>query len=106
MREQDYRREHPFWRTAWIAGVIFVLVVSWGWFTVRAEEPEATGETVRPCCCGQGAPSDCGHGRGPGPGPSPCQDKVIMMTSEADGFTNCPGGRPDSGTSMKSWRDF
>jgi type IV pilus assembly protein PilY1 len=79
-------------------------------------DSDPSGPNARFIKIGQGLPakprvsvgplSGGGGGPGPGPGPSPCQDKVIVMTSEADGFTNCPGGRPDSGSAMKSWRDF
>ena len=40
-----------------------------------------------------------------GGGGSPCEDRVVVITSEGEAFTECPGGRPDSGVNLRSWRD-
>jgi len=44
-------------------------------------------------------------GGGGGGGGDDCEDIVLVITSDGDGFKDCPGGRPDSGVKIKSWRD-
>ena len=45
-----------------------------------------------------GPVSDSGGGGG-------CADMVVVITSEGGAYTDCPGGRPDSGIHTKAWRD-
>ena len=40
-----------------------------------------------------------------GGGGGACADMVVVITSEGGAYTDCPGGRPDSGIHTKSWRD-
>lgn len=43
---------------------------------------------------------------GDGGGGGPCQDMVVVITSEGEGFTECPGGRPNSGLRIRAWREL
>ncbi len=45
-------------------------------------------------------------GGGGGGGGGPCTDMVVVLTSDNDAYSDCPGGRPDSGIHTKSWRDL
>ena len=45
-------------------------------------------------------------GGGGGGGGGGCADMVMVMTSDGQAITTCPGGRPDSGVHTRSWRDF
>jgi type IV pilus assembly protein PilY1 len=40
-----------------------------------------------------------------GGGGGGCADMVVVITSEGGAYTDCPGGRPDSGIHTKAWRD-
>ena len=44
-------------------------------------------------------------GGGGGGGGGGCADMVVVITSEGGAYTDCPGGRPDSGIHTKAWRD-
>ena len=43
---------------------------------------------------------------GGGGGGGACQDMVVVITSEGEGFTECPGGRPNSGLRIRAWREL
>jgi type IV pilus assembly protein PilY1 len=47
-----------------------------------------------------------GGGGGGGGGGDPCEDMVVVITSDGETLTECPGGRPDSGVHVQSWRDL
>ncbi len=40
-----------------------------------------------------------------GGGGGDCEDMVIVITSDGETLSDCPGGRPDSGTRVRSWRE-
>ena len=73
-------------------------------------DPGGSGSDVRRVEIGVGLPNRPRVSVGPvddggGGGGGPCQDRVVVITSDGEAFTECPGGRPDSGVHMNSWRD-
>ncbi len=72
-------------------------------------DPGGGGGSVARVSVGSGLPSRPRVSVGPvgddGGGGGDCKDMVVVITSEGEAFSDCPGGRPDSGVSVKSWRD-
>ncbi len=68
------------------------------------------GSPLRRVSIGSGMPTTprvsvgpAGSGGGGGGG---CADMVVVITSDGQALSDCPGGRPDAGINLKSWRDF
>jgi type IV pilus assembly protein PilY1 len=72
-------------------------------------DPGGSGSKVRRVSIGAGLPNRPRVSVGPvgsaAGGPGSCEDMVVVITSEGEAFSDCPGGRPDSGVSLKTWRD-
>ncbi len=72
-------------------------------------QPVTTGDPMRTnISIGGGLPNRPRVSVGPvsgGGGGGGCSDMVVVITSEGGAYTNCPGGRPDSGIHTKAWRD-
>ncbi|MDJ0848327.1 MAG: hypothetical protein QNK04_08125 [Myxococcota bacterium] len=72
-------------------------------------DPGGGGGKVPRVSVGAGLPSRPRVSVGPvgdgGGGGGDCKDMVVVITSEGEAFSDCPGGRPDSGVLIKSWRD-
>ena len=72
-------------------------------------DPGGGGGTVEKISIGSGLPArprvSVGPVDGGGGGGGPCTDMVVVITSEGEAFSGCPGGRPDSGVNLRSWRD-
>jgi type IV pilus assembly protein PilY1 len=73
-------------------------------------DPNNSGSTVTRVSVGEGLPNrprvSVGPVGGGGGGGGGCEDMVVVITSEGEAFSECPGGRPDSGVSLKTWRDM
>jgi hypothetical protein len=71
-------------------------------------DPASPGDNVRHVTVGAGLPARPRVSVGPvgdGGGGGPCADMVVVITSEGEAFSDCPGGRPDSSVKVKTWRD-
>ncbi len=72
-------------------------------------QPVTTGDPNRRfISIGGGLPNRPRVSVGPvtdGGGGGGCADMVVVITSEGGAYTDCPGGRPDSGIHTKAWRD-
>ena len=73
-------------------------------------QPVTTGDPMRRnISIGGGLPNrprvSVGPVSGGGGGGGGCSDMVVVITSEGGAYTDCPGGRPDSGIHTKAWRD-
>ena len=72
-------------------------------------DPGNPGSNTRRVAIGAGLPNrprvSVGPVDGDGGGGGPCQDRVVVITSDGEAFTECPGGRPNSGVRINSWRD-
>ena len=72
--------------------------------------PAGVGPNRRYLDIGGGLPNrprvSVGPVDGGGGGGGPCSDMVVVITSEGEAYTDCPGGRPSSGIHVKSWRDL
>jgi type IV pilus assembly protein PilY1 len=86
----------------------FDLFCGEGIFPPPASNP--TGPRQRSISVGGGLPTQPRVSVGPvsgggGGGGGPCADMVVIITSEGDTYSECPGGRPGSGVRVNSWRD-
>ena len=74
-------------------------------------DPDNPGSTVRRIDVGEGLPtrprvSLGGNGTDGSSESGDCTNMVVVINSEGEAYTQCPGTTPTSGVRLKAWRDF
>lgn len=73
-------------------------------------DPGGSPGHVRRVSIGTGLPNSPRVSVGPldggGGGGGPCADMVLVISSDGNAFSTCPGGRPNTGLVLRSWRDL
>jgi hypothetical protein len=73
-------------------------------------DPSAPGVPRRAISVGTGLPTQPRVSVGPvgggGGGGGGCTDMAVVITSDGEALSQCPGGRPGSGVNLTSWRDL